>query len=328
MKTRAALVLFLLAPFFGEVLSGSTPPLALLNAFALIYLPLLYGGGALVARETVRRRGLGWWAIVLLGAAYGVLEEGLVVTSWQNPYWPDAITLGDYSRALGISWIWALHLTAYHAVVSITIPIVVAEALFGDIAREPWLSDRAYRRTTAVLALTAAAGLLLFGFVAFRAQGYDGPGIGLVIAFVIAAVLVRLALGRRATADVDQQPAPGLWTVRAVAFAGTFVSFVVAWGAPSLFPFAPLALAVLAGIFAALARRVTTWSRRVGWGERHQLALVTGVVAFFVLLAPVSESRGVVNGKPFAGETLVCLVTLVFVAVLARRTHAPVPAAA
>lgn len=75
----ALLTLYVLAPIVGEVLSGSTPPLNFITPFTFLLLTWLYGSGAIIARELVRRRGLGWTSILLLGAAYGILEEGLVV---------------------------------------------------------------------------------------------------------------------------------------------------------------------------------------------------------------------------------------------------------
>src|SRR5258707_57155 len=85
----ALLTLYFLAPAVGELLSGSTPPLLFISPFSLLFEAGLYGSGAILVRELARRRGLGWGSIVLLGAAYGILEEGLVVTSWFNPYLPD-----------------------------------------------------------------------------------------------------------------------------------------------------------------------------------------------------------------------------------------------
>src|ERR1700738_3153424 len=121
----ALLVLYLLAPFIGEALSGSTPGLMFLNPISLLFESALYGSGAILVRELVRRRGLSWVNILLLGFAYGILEEGLVVTSWFNPYWPDLGILASYGRAFDTNWVWAVELTVYHAVVSITIPIVL-----------------------------------------------------------------------------------------------------------------------------------------------------------------------------------------------------------
>src|SRR5262249_6156817 len=91
------LTLFLLAPMVAEMLTGSTPPLNFINPVSLLLEIPLYGAGAVLARELIRRRGLGWGRLLLLGAAYGVLEEGLTIGSWFDPYWPDVAPLGSYS---------------------------------------------------------------------------------------------------------------------------------------------------------------------------------------------------------------------------------------
>jgi hypothetical protein len=135
----ALLTLFFLAPIIPEMLTGSTPPLMFINPISLLFETGLYGSGAILIRELVRRRGLGWSSIVLLGAAYGILEEGLVITSWFNPYWSDLGKLAFYGRLLDTSWVWALELTIFHAIVSITIPILLTEILFPRIADRPWL---------------------------------------------------------------------------------------------------------------------------------------------------------------------------------------------
>ena len=51
----------------------------------LLILVLLYGCGALLIREVTRRTGRGWPTILLLGAAYGVIEAGLVDQAMFNP---------------------------------------------------------------------------------------------------------------------------------------------------------------------------------------------------------------------------------------------------
>lgn len=55
----ALLTLYFLSPVIGEVLSGSTPVLSFFQLFSLLYLPALYGSGAILVRELARRRGLG-----------------------------------------------------------------------------------------------------------------------------------------------------------------------------------------------------------------------------------------------------------------------------
>ena len=81
-RIAPALVLVFLAPFVGEVLLGNTP-LRLIGAYLLV-LPM-YGFGALFIRELSRRTGRGWPTILILGVAYGVVEEGLADMSLFNP---------------------------------------------------------------------------------------------------------------------------------------------------------------------------------------------------------------------------------------------------
>ncbi|HUL62075.1 MAG TPA: hypothetical protein VLT35_03350 [Methanocella sp.] len=61
------LALLLVSPATGEVLSGSTPPRELLDPIGWAFLLGLYGGGALLARETAFRWRRGWPSIVALG---------------------------------------------------------------------------------------------------------------------------------------------------------------------------------------------------------------------------------------------------------------------
>jgi hypothetical protein len=61
-KIAPVLVLLVLAPWTGEFLLGSSP---LGNLWGLPLILPLYGGGALLIRETVIRTGRGWTAILL-----------------------------------------------------------------------------------------------------------------------------------------------------------------------------------------------------------------------------------------------------------------------
>ena len=78
----AAVGLFFLAPLVAEFLLGNLP-IKLLPA--LVVLAPMYGGGALLIRETVRRMGRGWPSILLLALAFGILEEAFATQSLFNP---------------------------------------------------------------------------------------------------------------------------------------------------------------------------------------------------------------------------------------------------
>ena len=66
-RIAPALTLFFLGPFVAEFLLGNLP-LTVLPA--MIVLAPMYGGGALLIRESVRRTGRGWPSILVLGLAY------------------------------------------------------------------------------------------------------------------------------------------------------------------------------------------------------------------------------------------------------------------
>jgi hypothetical protein len=112
---------------------------------------------------------------------------------------------------------------------------------------------------------------------------------------------------------------PRLWTLRLVGFVSTVAFFAAQWVLPTvnLAPFgvvgATIALATLIGWL------VLRWSRRMNWGGQQRLALASGALGFFILLAPLLELHPPQNGKPYAGMTLAALALLVGLIWLARR---------
>ena len=126
------LVLYLLSPICGELLSGSQPPLEFFRPLNLIFITAFYGSGALLVRELTRRWGKGWPTLLTLGAAYGIVEEGLAAKSFFDPAWMDLGALGVYGRWVGVNWVWAALLTIFHAVFSISIPVLLTELAFPE----------------------------------------------------------------------------------------------------------------------------------------------------------------------------------------------------
>jgi hypothetical protein len=119
-----ALVLALIATLVPEVLFGSTP---LAEPGRILVTMPLYAGGAVTVRELARRRRAGWLAIALLGVAYGLVEEGLAFASIFNPSMFSAGLVGG--RLFGVNWTWTEWTLGYHAVWSISIPILLTERL-------------------------------------------------------------------------------------------------------------------------------------------------------------------------------------------------------
>ena len=284
----AALTLFFLAPICGEVLSSSTPPTEfLLNPINLIYQPALYGSGALLIREIVRRRGLGWSNLLLLGAVYGILEEGVVTNTWFNPV-AGVGYLGIYGRLFGVNWLWALELTAFHAVVSIAIPIVLVDALFPQIAGQPWLRATGSCLFTALFAGAALAGAIGWGFFFYAKEGYHHPPAIylLAVALTIGGFVLGLRLRLPEPAPARRVP-PGLWKLRCLALAATITFFLIVWLVPRVVSVALVPVALLLVLLLGLAVVLRRWSTVPYWGAPHRLALATGVLAFFVLFTTI-----------------------------------------
>jgi hypothetical protein len=95
----------LLAPFVGEVLNGAT---RVSFIFAFIPQILVWGCGALVARELVQRWRGGWTSIVLLGLALSIAGEVLILQTSVAPIpWLQMLSIPVYDRISGVNWLWS-----------------------------------------------------------------------------------------------------------------------------------------------------------------------------------------------------------------------------
>ncbi|HEV7127777.1 MAG TPA: hypothetical protein VGN32_10085, partial [Ktedonobacterales bacterium] len=228
----------------------------------------------------------------------------------------------DYGRVGGVSVLWALSLTAFHAAVSITIPILLVELARPRLAPLPWLHRRGLRWCVAGELFVLLLGLLL-SLGAFRDHGRLGPPwqpyaieLALLAACVALALLPRWPAPGRASGAL-----PSLWTLRLLGCLALTLDLLL----PNLekglrVPYQP-ALALNAGVLALALWRLATWARRAGWNARHMLALATGGLGFLVLFwDPLLELLGQAGGKPTRGTAVVALVYLIGLIVLARRT--------
>ncbi len=133
-------LLILLSPMIAELFSGSTPFDVFFRPFVFLAYLGFYGLGALIIREIVARRKLPFSSVLLLGAAYGVLEEGIVIKSWFDPNWMGATVVSHVLRVYGISILQPLSNVVYHAVISIGASILIVQSI--STSTEPWLSKR------------------------------------------------------------------------------------------------------------------------------------------------------------------------------------------
>lgn len=309
-----AVVLFVLAPAIGELLSSSMPPSEFFNPVGFILAALLYGSGAILVRELALRWGKGWPSILVLGAAYGIVEEGLACKSFFDPSWVDVGILGSYGRWAGVNWVWTMELTVYHAVFSIAIPILLVSLAFPERRAEPWAGPRAFK----VLAGLMAADVVLMHF-AITPYRPPWPLIALAVLTVLA--LARLA--RRLPAPTPGSQAGTAPRARRFWLAGllaTVAFFLISWALPNLIP-APVTLLLLLGLPWVVWRGLRALTRGWrAWSAPHQLALAAGALSFFIALAPLIEMDRTRPDNP-AGQTLVGIAAALALAWLGRRVQ-------
>jgi hypothetical protein len=311
------LTLFILSPWVAEVLFGATP---LSRLGALLVVAPLYGGGAILVRELARRRGPGWGPIFLLGAAYGVIEEGLAIQSIFNPNLFNAGLLGG--RMLGVNWLWTMWTIGYHIVWSISLPIFLTELLFPARRNEPWLGrvGMVIAGVLYILGTLALAAIYRFAI----APDFKPPLLLNLFTALVAILLIVLALTRptRPSEELSRQPngkVPNPWIVSLLAFLMASLWFALLnlpqplrAGAWVLIPML-LDIALLIG-FASLVRR---WSSDETWSDLHRLALIFGPLIMVMISGFFFVTAG--NRLDQLGVGTFGLITIILLALFARR---------
>ncbi|MEV6986374.1 hypothetical protein AB0M95_34665 [Sphaerisporangium sp. NPDC051017] len=311
--------LFLLAPLIGEFVLGNVP---LSGIIVLPFYALLYGTGALLVREVARRTGGGWPSIVLLAAAYAVIEEGPVdQLLWNDSYaGHDYLHTASYIPALGTSVAAVQTILSLHTIWSICVPIAIADAFVPRRDTVPWLGRAGLAVVAAVFVLDAA---LVFWATyeeeRFLASPAQFAGAGVVIAGLVAAALRlrRLRLGRVAG------EAPPAWAAGAAALAVTSL-----WWGPAVLVaddrYEWAGVAVWGALVVAGALVVSRWSRRRSWGARHRFALAAGAALTYVWAAfpNVPEVGAGTPAEQLAGDVVFGAVTVVILLAAWLRVRA------
>ena len=160
----------LLTPGIPEYLSSSSPIADIfLNpgtfALELVANLDLYGPGVLLVREAMIRWKKGWVTVLLLEAAYGILEEGVALSTLFDPKAGPVGQLGHYGHWLGVSWVWVATVIPVHMVFSVSIPILLLGLALPGTAGKSLLTGRGIVAAFGILAADVAVLFLevLFG---------------------------------------------------------------------------------------------------------------------------------------------------------------------
>ena len=259
-------------------------------AFALVFFGALYGAPALLARELARRLGWGWPSLLLVFAALGTAQAGLIDQSlfsadyggyegWEENREPTLIP------AMGLSGYNAYSFIVGHVIFSFAAPLALAEAWVPDRARKPWLGPIGI--TFAALAYAVAAVLIVTdpeSRSGSQAQLLGTAGV------VGALLLLAVVIGRRRRVEDAGTGRRGIsiGLVLGVAFALALV--------PDLMPATWLGLIAAVTATATIGVLILLASRTRAWTIRHTAAvgaaflLERGLLAFtyFPLIGDVA----------------------------------------
>src|SRR5438132_9654067 len=202
LRRHPVLFLLLLSPGIPEYLSGSSPVAALVInpgqfVFQIVANVGLYGPGALLVREATVRWRKGWATVLLLGAAYSLLEEGVALSTLFNPTAGPVGALGNFGHWLGVSWVWAEGVVLVHVVYSISLPILLLRLAVPETVGKSLLGRRGI--VSAVVVLGVDVFLLLLVVVFWQ---HFWMGLPLFLSsFLAIALLIYLAKGSRGVAQ-------------------------------------------------------------------------------------------------------------------------------
>lgn len=311
-RVAPAITLFFVAPLVAEYLLGDLP-IKMLGA--LVILAPMYGGGALLIREAVRRTGRGWPSIFVLAFAYAVFEEAFTTQSLFNPNYLHLnlhLLRPAYIPALGIGAWWTIFVLTLHTVWSISVSIALAEALVPDRATTPWLGRIGLTVTGILFALAAVASTRFEikhdQFVASKAQ-FAWSAILCVIVILAA---FRLPV-RSAPRTSGWTPSPWLVGAAALVAGSIFLLVPGAWGWRAVGIYVLLDLTMIA--------TASVLSHREGWNGQHRLALAGGAAlayAWHAFLHPPVVGNAGISFR--IGNAIFAAALILLLGIAARRT--------
>ena len=300
--------LFILAPVMAELVSHHQPLWEFFNPIIILITFVPYGCGALVARELVVRSGKGWASLLLLGIAFSLIFEGIVTRVMFNPMWDELDALADYQHVYAVNWSLSLALAHFHVALSIFSAVALAEMLHPKKRHDSWISTRTLIICTAALpAWTIIIGL----FVPFIP-----PILGLVGAVGLTITLIVLALQLPTVPfALMVQSVPRPWHFGVVGGVSTTMIMIGVYVVPEMDSPPPLLVSIT--VLMTLVIITGIWLVRASgggarWDDRHRLALVAGVLAFFIAFGFIQDV-GAITGtgdESFAARSIVSVGTI------------------
>jgi hypothetical protein len=294
-------------------------PVALLANVA--FFAVLYGCPALLIRELARRTGRGWPTMLLLPAAAGLLQAGVIDQALFSDSYGD---VRGWEESLRATYVAPLGLGAYmlqnfvlgHVVYSFCAPLALAEAMRPRIAQRSWLGWRG-------IAVAIASWLLVASLIFADALGSKAHATLPEVAATLAVVAVLVAFALR----VGRVPRPRREHTARVRT--TFVVSFLAACAHAVVTETWLGVSVAAIVVVMSGWLLARAARGRDWGLAHVAAVAAGVLVsrgalaflYYPLVGETSAER------KYAHNVVMLLVVAAAGAYAIRRASGPRSAA-
>lgn len=315
-RALPALSLMILAPLIAEVLPGAT------RISSLFVLPIeiaIWGGGAVMIREVVRRYQLGWRNMLLLAISLSVTEEFLIQ---QTSLAPVVIKIKgvEYARAFDVNYVYFLWAVIYEVLFVVLIPIGVCELIYRDRRNEPWLNS--WGSAGIALCFVPACFLAWYTWTqiarieVFHLEAYTPPEFQIAIAACLIAFLIFLAVGPlreriAVPADPLKPPHPSMLLLATTVFVVVLFGLeTLAFGIAPAFP-TYWAVAIGLGLIAVSVTTMPRFYAHPDWSTAHDVsvlygAIVANMAVFFIAFREATP-------LDFYGKVLLDLLAVILI---------------
>ncbi len=253
---RAALFLLLATGPLAEVLSENVQLLTYLQPLPFLLVTLTYGVPVLLIRELAVARRLDSIGLLLLGLAYGILNEGVLAKTLTQPEGPPLYDFASYGQIGTLQGGWAIFIVFWHSLHSVLYPILLSRWMFPAAAERRWFATGRTRWLLPIL-LMILTGLYSLYFLNPLRSDFGTFAIYAAVTLGLAEIALRFCRARDASPPV----LPVKASLKPALLGGFALLFYVAqFWSPHHIPFV-FYLAVSAGIIMFSV----AWMVRAGW---------------------------------------------------------------
>ena len=226
--------------------------------------------------------------MLLLGAAYGILEEGIALSTLYNPLAGPVGKLGYYGHFLGVSWIWVSSILPVHMIFSISLPILLLGLALPETANKSLIVSA--RRIVMLFVILGVDVLSLFLLVLREEHFWMGLPV-FVGSFSAICVLLLLArnIPRDFASPLSDLPKARPLVVAIIGVLFYFSVLLIELGVgPRIPAVADLILVVLVETIFLICTLAATGRQN---NSRQLIALAAGLVIPIAFIGVISEAR-------------------------------------